>query len=126
MHVIATIVWHGVGYPVVEYAAHRWLHAHKNPYHLSHHARGWHQLSSESAVLAAVAVFAWLHLWIVASSFARYWCVHQIVHKCPHNWFPTLAKHHLIHHQVRGVNYGVSSVWVDKIAGTYKNRLKYK
>ena len=110
--------------PIFEWSVHFLLHKFNNKFHKRHHLM-FHN-NTKNIEIEKWAVFTFLlffcnkyYLWSLIN--LRYLVVHTIIHKCPHlfnDYFKIYVDHHIKHHIKTDCNYGVTSIWVDKLFKT--------
>jgi len=118
------IVLHTIVYPIIEYSIHYIVHKTENVFHREHHncvTEGkMYLLTREYWCITCIISSMILGFYGICSMFVRYWIFHQYIHN---NWDDDCniyVRHHKIHHKKSRYNYGVSSMWMDKLMGTYK------
>jgi sterol desaturase/sphingolipid hydroxylase (fatty acid hydroxylase superfamily) len=115
-----------IGYSFIEYAVHRWvLHGPMRKHHSEHHRNPAKHVQTPFSVLIPGFLAVW---WLVgpammlgmvacwAWSGALHWRLHVGNLHAP--WVLKLRKHHIGHHRKAHANFGVSTVWWDKLLGT--------
>ena len=109
-------MWALLGWPFLEYFAHRGLHVVKSKRHWEHHRKGDVEGVAAFCMVCAVIALQWYG---IAVGGVTYIAVHRCVHKAP-TLMPTLARHHNLHHRFNNCNFGVTTTFVDKWLGTYR------
>ena len=123
---IQYIYIHTIIHPVLEYIIHYTVHKTDNSFHKEHHncvtQNKLKLLTLEYWCITCITVCLIMRIYSLSSMFMRYWLFHQYIHKNWGNESNSYVKHHMIHHRKSRYNYGVSSMWVDKLLGTYCNQ----
>lgn len=113
--------------PIFEWGIHYLLHLisfrnHKL-HHLSFHKN---EIKVEKWPFITLCILIYLNWHILIIGNIRYYIIHTIIHKCPdicNGYFKIYQKQHIIHHKYPEYNFGVSSIWVDKLFNTnYTNK----
>lgn len=109
--------------PFIEWSIHRYFH--KPPsleFHKKHHLN-FHKNRSvvEHWPIPFMGFFYYFGFFLIFLGILKYWFCHNIIHHFP-EIFPTLEKHHRIHHQCPEYNFAVSSTLPDRIMGTHRDR----
>ena len=109
--------------PIFEWFMHYLLHIIYNDNHKLHHlAFHNNKVRIERWPIYTLIIFLYLNWHIMIILNLKYYIFHTIIHKYPNicnGLFKCYANHHLIHHKHPEYNYGVSSIWVDKLFKTY-------
>ena len=116
--------------PIGEWVTHYILHKINNKRHKDHHIfvhnlisydKSYFYNSKKEIHLLPICIVLYIlgfnKLFI---ALFYYWIIHILIHINP-VLFPELFKHHAIHHKNPNVNYGVTTIWVDILFGTYKS-----
>lgn len=110
--------------PIFEWFVHFVLHKINNAYHKSHHINYYKDnIAVETIPAMIIPILIYFNCYILLLLDLRYYIVHTIIHKKPdifNGLFMCYANHHNIHHKNPTCNFGVSSIWVDKLFNTYK------
>ena len=116
--------------PILEWIIHYFLHKTDNYIHKLHHI-AVHRIiqqklnylcesGKEKYILALSIGFYLTEYYNLFVSLIYYWIIHNILHTTG-LVFPKLYRHHYIHHKYPKFNYGVTTIWVDKLFGTYRD-----
>jgi len=108
--------------PISEWGLHYTLHLANNKRHNIHHERYTKNMVTpeKSPLIIATLAYYYGYNYIVFGTL-RYWIVHTLIHFYP-ECVPILTKHHLTHHKYSKYNFGVSSIYPDKLFGTLYNK----
>lgn len=113
-------------YSFVEYATHRWiLHGPMKAHHRQHHLYPAKHVQTPLVIVAPVLALMWwlsgpaLMLGVMVCWVWSGW-LHRKLHtkRMASAWMLKLQGHHMAHHRHETSNYGVTSVFWDKIFGT--------
>lgn len=104
--------------PITEWGLHYFLHLAKNNRHNIHHERYRDNMVTpeKSPIIIALLAYYYGYYYIVFGAL-RYWIIHTLIHFAP-EFVPILTHHHLTHHKFAKYNFGVSSIYPDKLFGT--------
>ena len=106
--------------PLCEWTIHYLLHTFKNNRHKLHHNQFHNNnLKIEIWPFYFFVIFLLFEYYYSFMMLSKYLVIHSIIHFYP-ECFPTLTKHHIIHHRNNNVNFCVSATWPDKFFSTFK------
>jgi sterol desaturase/sphingolipid hydroxylase (fatty acid hydroxylase superfamily) len=134
-----------VMWSLIEYAMHRLVFHGLEPFrsmHAQHHQRPLALIATPTIVsLGLIAVLVWLPasllvgVWLgsgvtlgVTMGYFAYGVVHHGVHHWRANnaWLRQRKRQHAIHHHHSQVNYGVTTLWWDRVFGSCKPPLDHQ
>lgn len=108
----------------MEWFFHFLLHKFNNQFHKRHHLM-FHNKSKnieiEKWAVFTLLFFLYNKYYLISILNFRYLLIHTIIHKNPtifNNLFKSYVDHHIKHHKINDCNYGVSTIWVDKLFNT--------
>ena len=104
--------------PIFEWGFHYMLHKINNNVHKRHHIQ-FHKgfVSIEKWPIPLTIILYYYELYLFAFICLKYFIIHHFIHRNP-NVFKKISDHHIIHHLNPEYNYGVTSIWPDKLFGT--------
>lgn len=111
--------------PIIEWFLHYMLHFINNSDHYKHHKNITknildknHVLTLEVWPIIPIVFCLYFRFYACSYIFLRYYVIHTLIHFYP-NICPKLTNHHMTHHKYSKYNYCVTSIWPDKLLGTF-------
>tara|TARA_A100001015_G_C14891737_1_gene672690 strand:- start:21 stop:356 length:336 start_codon:yes stop_codon:yes gene_type:complete len=104
--------------PIFEWSIHYTLHKINETFHKKHHIQ-YHtgKVPIEKWPIPIMLYYIYVKNYLFLFICFKYCLIHNIIHQYP-NMLKTYTKHHFLHHKYPEYNYGVTSMWVDKLFGT--------